>query len=342
MNDPWGIALRIVLLLAGAILSVWIVVIATPLIQALIIAVLLAYLLDPFVRFLTNRTLIKRKNAARIVYLIFILFLVAIPIGLGTAAIGAVQRFEDSLTSLIADFERMISRPVSIYQWEFYPEVIINNIRLAAVGAISSIPEGSLNFLSVITTNVLWALVVIVCLYYFLIDGPDVKPWIVKWLPHKYRNDAGILIDQIDHIWSVFLRVQLLIFLVLAFLILAGSSIVIWLFTSGIIPFSIIWLIILLAIVYTLAQQVDNLWMRPYFLGKSLDLHPGIVFVGLIAAFAFTGILGALIFVPVLASIKAILIYFHGKLSTPLSDEDEIIAGEELNEQELIDNGRPT
>jgi len=61
-------------------------------------------------------------------------------------------------------------------------------------------------------------------------------------------------------------------------------------------------------------QQVDNLWLRPQFLGKQLRLHPGIVFVGLIGALALSGVLGALVVVPIMATAKVVGQYVHLKL----------------------------
>jgi len=58
-------------------------------------------------------------------------------------------------------------------------------------------------------------------------------------------------------------------------------------------------------------------------LGHQLRLHPGLVFVGLIGALALSGVLGALIVVPLMASIKVIGYYIRSKLldQTPWLDD---------------------
>lgn len=66
-------------------------------------------------------------------------------------------------------------------------------------------------------------------------------------------------------------------------------------------------------LVYTGIQQVDNLWLRPQLLGRSLRLHPGVVLVSLIAALALSGLLGALIIVPLLATVKIVFMYLHAR-----------------------------
>ena len=103
-------------------------------------------------------------------------------------------------------------------------------------------------------------------------------------------------------------------------------------FRSGLLKWSFIGFILLLLLVYTLAQQVDNLWLRPQFLGKHLRLHPGVVFVGLIGALALSGVLGAFVIVPIIATMKMVGSYVHRKLlglppwpeEEPPADEDTI------------------
>jgi tetrahydromethanopterin S-methyltransferase subunit F len=71
---------------------------------------------------------------------------------------------------------------------------------------------------------------------------------------------------------------------------------------------------LLLIFVYTAAQQVDNLWLRPQLMGQHLRLHPGLVFAGLAAALMVGGILGALLIVPLMATLKVIGKYIYCQL----------------------------
>ena len=71
---------------------------------------------------------------------------------------------------------------------------------------------------------------------------------------------------------------------------------------------------LLLLVVYTAVQQVDNLWLRPQYMGRQLQLHPGLVFISLIAGLAFAGILGALVIVPMLATARVVGRYLYDKI----------------------------
>ena len=62
-------------------------------------------------------------------------------------------------------------------------------------------------------------------------------------------------------------------------------------------------------------------------MGHALKLHSGVVVVALLAALTFTGLLGALLIVPILASLKFIFQYFRGEVSSPVpAAEPEPIA----------------
>ena len=154
----------------------------------------------------------------------------------------------------------------------------------------------------------------LVSFFYFLKDGSYIKPWFVSLLPPAAQDDAERLLDKLDETWRVFLRAQVIIFIVLAFLLILSTVLIIWLFRAGWLPLSPVGLIILFIVVYTAIQQVDNLWLRPQLLGRSLNLHPGLVFVSLITALALSGILGVLIVVPIIATFKIIGHYAHAKL----------------------------
>lgn len=294
--------------------AIWLLVIAFPLVEAVFIAALIAYLLDPIVRYLMRRTRMKRTLATILVYLILVLIILSLPTTLGALAIGQFQNFSISFNEAIRALQSWLSRPIYFLGFRFAPQSLFNDLGQALGGVLTIIPGGSFNILSGLTTNLLWGLVILFSLYYFLKDGPNIKPWLVSLFPAEYHVDAKRLVDEVDEIWSVFLRVQLLIFLILAVLLVLGSVLVVFLYQLGLIPFSWIGLVLMLIIVYALVQQVDNLWLRPHLLGQRLRLHPAFVVVGLIGAVALSGLLGALVVVPTMASAKVLGYYIHCKL----------------------------
>jgi len=331
-SPPWSQTTRITVIILCLIAFIALVVVAFPLIEALAIAALFAYLLNPAIRYLIRRWRMSRSWAVVLVYVLILLFLAALPATLGTVAFGAFRQWGDNLIGILEEIREWLSQPIIIYGFDVSPRILLENLRDTISGALTTIPGGSIGALSAITTNFLWVLTAIVSLYYFLKDGPKIKSWLISITPETYRWEIERLLDDLNIVWSLFLRAQLIIFVVLAILMIVGSLIVIWLYQMGWLPFSTLGLIVMLVIVYALVQQVDNLWLRPQLLGHQLRLHPGVVFVGLVGGLALSGVLGALVAVPMIASSKVIGHYIRCKLLDQPPWEDE--GGENYSEPE--------
>jgi predicted PurR-regulated permease PerM len=310
----WSSIIRFSLVLLIIAAVIWLGVIAIPLIEALLIAGLLGYLLNPVVVFLTRRTRIKRSWAAGLVYISLLAALTGVPAITGTVLFGQYRRYQADLIDAFNALLETFSRPIPFLGFQLDMELILSSLQQPTTEVVAALPGGSLDILSGVTTNLLWALVILVSLYYFLKDGPKIKPSILGLFPQDYRAEMARLVNDIDEIWSLFIRVQLFIFLVLAVLAMLGTGFVVWLFRAGLLPFSWLGLILLLIVVYTLIQQVDNLWLRPQLLGSRLALHPGLVLVALIGALGLSGILGAFLIIPGIATLKIIGIYVHRKI----------------------------
>lgn len=334
MNTTWSSTTRIVVVTVILLGVAWLAVVASPLLNALVISGLLAYLLDPVVRLLTRRTRLNRPLAAVCVYLLFILVLAGIPAALGAVAVEQFHYLKADFAAAVDTLKRWLFQPIYVLGYQLHPRALLDNLEQLAGSVLTALPGGPLDILSEVTTNLLWGLVILVSLYYFLKDGPKIKPWLVGLAPDEYRAEMRRLLDEIDKVWGAFLRVQLLIFVVVASLMAAGTFLVIWLFRTGLVRLSPLGLILLLYLVYVAAQQVDNLWLRPQLMGRQLHLHPGLVFVGLIGALALSGVLGAILVVPCIATAKVVGRYVRRKLLglPPWPPEGPATAAEEKRE----------
>ena len=332
---PWSSAkkvLAIVIVLSGIVL---LAVVFMPILSAVISAALLAYFLNPVIRLLIRRTRLSRPWAVGIVYAFFILVLFAIPSALGTVVVRQYYRFEAEFLIALTALEHWISQPIELLGYLFYPHILLEKLTQFAGDALSTLPGGSLNLLSGVTTNMLWLLVAFLSLFYFLKDGPKIKPWLVRLTPVTYQYDIQRLLDELDEVWGALLRVQLLLFAILAFLMIGGTSLVVLLFTTGLLAFSPIVFVLLLIVVYTAAQQVDNLWLRPQLLGRQMQMHPGLVFIGLIAGMMVGGLLGALLSMPLMSTAKVVGKYIYCQLlDLPPWPPDEKVESEDGEEQE--------
>lgn len=311
---PWSRVTRILVILAGAIGLVWLLIAINPLLQSLLAAALIAYLLYPLVEYLTRRTRLDRLWAARLVYGLLLLLFIGLPALLSTFAFSQYDRFEDDFLAAIAELNQWFTHPIEVFGFRFQPLALLDVAIQNAGNALSEVPGGVLAALLGASTDLLWGLTIVVSLYYFLVDGYRLKPWLVGLLPEVYQPEANLLLTEIDEVWRLFLRAQLIIFAIFLFLLGGGILSVVWLYRIQLLPLSPIGLALALIVVYIIVQNIDNIVVRPYFFGESLQLHPGVVFVGLIAGLAYGGLLGVIIVTPLIATAKILGRYLHRRL----------------------------
>lgn len=314
-SPPWSRTTRIFVLVVIIAILLAVIIIAWPLFQALVIAGLLAYLLDPVVLFFMKRGHMKRSSATILVYAFLLLVITAIPALVGTLVYTWFDELSTNLSNAWAEMQRWMTRPIIILGIDLSPRTLLESLTTSMGSTVSSISSNSFQILSSLTTNILAVLVGLVSLFYLLRDGVQIKPWFEEQFLPEYRPEVSRLLNEIDQVWRLFLRVQIIIFIVLAILMLIGAVLVIWLYQLGLIPFSTLGLIVMLIVVYALVQQVDNLWLRPQMLGHHLRIHPGVVFVGLIVGLAIGNILGAILAVPIIATAKILWRYVQHKMA---------------------------
>ena len=284
--------------------------------RSLLVAGLFAYLLNPVVQYLENRWRLKRPWATNIVYTSFFVLLLSIIYVSGLLLLNQLPQWSAELNEAYMALRKWLERPLPLLGFTIQPEIIYDYLERSATNALGDFSFSADSLLSGLTDNLLWSLVILVSLYYFLRDGTKIKPTLIQLLPPAYHTEVDDVWTGLNQIWGVFLRVQLLIFAVLAVLFVTSNLLIIWLYRQGWLPLSPIGLIILLLIVYTAIQQVDNLWLRPQYMGQALQLHSGVVIITLIAAFIYLGVLGALLSIPFLASGKFLAIYFYQRWIT--------------------------
>jgi predicted PurR-regulated permease PerM len=113
---------------------------------------------------------------------------------------------------------------------------------------------------------------------------------------------------------------------------------------STYLPLSNFWFALLVTGIYLLLVNIKSIWLRPRIYGHSVHMHDGIIFVAIMAAVVLQGILGALIVVPVLASIAVVGQHIYRRLLglPPWSEEEttpEMSESSIINESHHTDQG---
>ncbi len=170
--------------------------------------------------------------------------------------------------------------------------------------------------------------------FYLLVDFPKVKRGMRELVPLPYRAVVLARVREVDEAVASFLRGQLTIALILAFInsvgllfigvplglvigIVAGLANMIpyMSLVVGLLPAVLLcwaeyesWVRVLLVIaVFSASQLLEGTFLSPRILGRSVNLHPVWVLLAIIVGGSLFGILGMLIAVPAAAAIQVFL-----------------------------------
>ncbi len=341
-RQPIQYALAGLFIIAG----VWLFIKLQPLISALIIAGLIAYILHPLVNWLIHRSTLSHKGAVTIVYLIFLILLIAIPAILTPVIIAQTKEFLPDVEFLTNRLQVLSNTPLVIGGFSIPLNNVFSDLETSIAQAVAQIAPNLGFVLADVSTNLLWGLIVLVSVYYLLRDSHKLHNWILSYIPHSYHSYANHILHEVDLIWGNFLRGQLLLMLIVGVLswlgatavgmpaafivgIIAGVldiipslgptlaaiiAITIALFEgSTFLPVSNWLFAIIVLLVFLTVQQIENIWIRPALMGRRLRLHPAIVFISVLTSLALFGILVTLIIIPLLSSLGMVARYIRDR-----------------------------
>jgi predicted PurR-regulated permease PerM len=345
MSKPWSRELRYLILILGLVLLWFLFAYIQPFMGPLVIGALFAYLLNPAVWLLESRTPIGRTAAVVMVFLtgLIIVFallpLVASPFLVRQVQVlsGELDLIEQQMRIGLSELEAL-NLPIPIDSIEQ---------SITAIFQAEVQPSQFFRLLGQATTNIGFLLVILVTAFYFLLDWPKLREWLISIFPPQYGGDARHLMDRITDIWSAYLRGQLLLavlmgiatWIILLIIGLEGAvllavltaaldiiptlgpaiamvvtAVVGYFVGSSTLPLTGFWFVVVIVSIFVVIQTLENVVLRPRILGESLRLHPGVVFVAILAALSLSGVVVALIIVPMISSAEVIVRYAWEKL----------------------------
>ncbi|WP_040983176.1 AI-2E family transporter [Oceanobacillus jeddahense] len=321
----------------------------------IILSAILYYLLNPIVNYL------EKKNVKRI-YSIFGLYLIIIAIL--TILISSVFPFlRDQITSFITSLPPFISDIETMVN-DFVGGNFVNQFQLVEYidlqGFATQISDRSLDIVnsafsnigSVIgaVTEIVLAIVTLpFILFYLLKDGEKLPGYFLKFLPVSMRQPTFVILKEMNHQISSFIRGQIIVAFCIGVLMYIGFTIIrleyapvlalIAAFTNvvpylgpaiAITPALIIaivtspFMVIKLIIVWTIVQLIEGKFISPQIMGRNLRVHPiTIIFIILTAGNLF-GVVGILLAVPGYALLKVFVTHAFEffKIRSHLYEED--------------------
>lgn len=326
------------------------------LLPPMIIMFILAYLFNPIADFLARKLHLSWKTAVTLVYLVAVLVLLGL---LTLGGVGVVQQIQnmfiviqDSIKNIPILFDSISGREFDIgpfiidlrkVDFSVLGDQIIGSIEPflgSGSPVVGTVAGGAANFLG-------WTLFVLLVSYFVLAESDGLWQGILKVNIPGYHSDLEKMGLQIAQIWNAFLRGQIIVMALAAFIYTILLSILGVRYSFGLalvaglarfVPYIgpfILWVILamvsyfqefkLLGLdpwVYALLV-VGNAWIidgivdnivMPRVMASSLKVHPAAVLVAAIVALELLGILGVIIAAPMLATLQLVARYFGRKL----------------------------
>lgn len=318
----------------------FILIIGTP----MLISGILYYLLNPIVNWVERKLHMPRTVG---IMGLFIIVLALIVWGL-VMLVPEIQTQFFALVDNIPHYWKTIStslqdlfRNTQITQIQDELNKISSNVysELGKVGKnlFSQGLSGLSGMVSVITTICVSVVTVPFIVFYLLRDGTQLAPFILKYLPSKFRKPTYNVLRDINVQVASYIRGQILIAVAVGCVYMIGFSIigldyaVVFGVVAGflnIIPYLGSWLtmvpvviiafvtagpimVVKVVIVHLIEQLIESRVLQPVVIGSQLSIHPlTIIFVILTAGKLF-GILGVVLGIPGYATLKVIVIHFY-------------------------------
>lgn len=239
-SPPWGLTVKAIVASAGLVVAALVVWRFNFLLSTLALAAVLAYLLNPPVRWLKRKTGIRRSQAVLIVYVLVLMVVGAVGALIALTVAERSARLWGSLPDLLPRLVQEIAqrgRAFGEVSWSIGPYTLEFSALLELVDWDEIVREVRTGVQTLAGRSGLWlaglaqatlgtlgeTFLVLVLSIYFAIDGPRMGE-VIGELAHQpgYRQDADRLLQETVKIWDTYLRGQVILGVVI-FLVVGVS-----------------------------------------------------------------------------------------------------------------------
>jgi predicted PurR-regulated permease PerM len=317
------------------------------------VGAILAYALSPLVDRMasviparSHRGDVYRRGAAVILlYTFSILAIVAAGAALIPVAADQIAQFVDDLPDTVEEARLQANEWLEEYRSRV-PQDIQDRIDEIGADAGNTVADAvasgmrrSVSLLTGTLTIVFGFLIVPFFMFYALRDRPYVANNFINAVPEEARQDVRNLLLIADRLLGRYIRGQLILGVVVGVAVGVGLtlldvelSLALGLFAGvtelipiigpwiGAVPGLIIVaatnpdLIIPVALLYLLVQQVENLLLVPRIQGQAVEIHPAMILLLLAAGGAAFGFIGLVVIVPLAAILRELFWYADRRL----------------------------
>ena len=211
-------------------------------------------------------------------------------------------------------------------------QVDISGVISSASGVTTKVVEEAINIGRHLGSGLIYFIISLLLIYYFVVDRDIIRKAVVKLFPAPMRKRADEIMDNIAEKIGGYVIAQIITIASVGVMMTAGLfilqidyALVLGLMTAilDIIPVIgpaialVICLVVcyksgfgilaLITLVFSITQLTENNFVRPYVFSKFLDLHPILIYLFILLAAKFIGIIGV-VFAPAIAATVVVLV----------------------------------
>ena len=301
-----------------------------------IAAGILYYLTKPIMHFL-ERFKVKRTMAIIIIFLLLILIGFFIIMYIAPIAQRQFMNLVNNIPKMVKWAQELIT------YWQSNQTAIpkevndaINHFTDNLQNYIENVFNYLFDFIGGLINFITSLVLVPFFLFFMLKDGEKFLPFITHIFEKKKANNIRSLLGKVDHTLASFIQGQLIVSFILGVLLFLGYvaiglnySLTLGLFAMvmnvvpfigpfiAVIPALIVgafqdpMMVIWVAIITLIAQQVESNLISPNVMGRALKMHPLTIITVILAAGSIAGFLGILFAVPFYSVVKTIMVHFY-------------------------------
>jgi predicted PurR-regulated permease PerM len=311
----------------------------------IILAFLLAYLLNPLVVFLQQRARWSRPLAMAVIYLALLAILFGAIVGSGPALFRQVRATILGLDETLRHANDWLRQMTWLEAFGVHADA---NSLMSQFGAELRALVGAMpRLLAGAASGILTTVLALVLSFYLLLGAETIGRNIDNAIPEEYREEWRRIKTEFNRIWSSFLRGQVILAIIIGVIvtltltILGVPNALLLGLLAGVLEVvpnlgpilamipavliallrgSTVWAIdplvfaLIVVAAYSVIQQLENHIIVPKIIGASVDLPPVVILIGALAGASLAGVLGIFLAAPVLATARVVAKFLLRKL----------------------------
>ncbi|MBQ7136436.1 MAG: AI-2E family transporter [Bacilli bacterium] len=321
------------------------------------IGIVIAWLFDPIVTFISKRGLNRLLSTA----IVFVLFIALVAVGGTLIAPSLGEQINEIITTapsvidnLTGFFNNFINNLSNVYGYDF--DIVRANVIEIFNNLVLSItvdlPTMLINIVKAIINGGINFIFGLFIAFYLLLDFRNVRKHLLTFVPKRLHDEIIGLTDRLNSMLRNYVQGTLIIMFLLFIcqsvgFTLAGlrAPLVFGLFCAitNIIPYfgpyiggipaiivgftmdPLIGVFCLVSVIT--CQFLESYFLNPVVMSKTMKLHPVTIMIGLLIFGHFFGILGMILSTPVISCAKVVILYLNEKyqLLNMINEENDNI-----------------